>query len=104
MNGIHLKDILEKREEILNKNSEYIDIPDDDQDDVSYENIYSQKKELMKYNFGKNMYELTEVIKMYLRKERTRKFHWAMGSYLCGFIGVSGLIVLNDYILLNYFV
>ncbi len=55
MNGIHLKDILEKREEILNKNSEYIDIPDDDQDDVSYENIYSQKKELMKYNFGKNM-------------------------------------------------
>ena len=48
------------------------------------------------------MYELTEAVKSYLDKERTRKINWAIGSYFVSFVGISGLIVFNDYILINY--
>ena len=107
MSGIKLKDILDKREEIMTKNDEYIQVPednDDDEDDVSTRsfNLYHRRKELMRYNFGKNMHELTEAVKSYLEKERTRKINWAIGSYFISFVGVSGLIVFNDYILINY--
>ena len=108
MNGIDLKDILEKREEIMTKNDEYIQVPDDnydnDVDDVSTGSfkLYQQRREVQRYNFGKSMHELTEAVKLYLEKERTRKVNWAIGKCLIGFAGVSGLIVFNDYILINY--
>ncbi len=107
MSGIKLKDILDKREEIMTKNDEYIQVPednDDDEDDVSTRsfNLYHRRKEVQRYNFGKSIYELTEAVKSYLDKERTRKINWAIGSYFVSFVGVSGLIVFNDYILINY--
>lgn len=104
MNKEVLKDIMEKREEIMNKskNDEYIQVPDDnemcDSDDVSLTEY------LIKYNFGKDIRNLTETVKLYLKKERTRKINWAIGSYFLSFVGVSGLIVLNDYILINYII
>ena len=101
MNGIHLRDIMEKRAEIMNKskNDEYIQVPDsNDADDVSLTEY------LIKYNFGKDIRNLTETVKLYLKKERTRKINWAIGSYFLSFVGVSGLIVLNDYILINYII
>ena len=75
MNGITLNDILEKREEIMKKTDEYIQVPDDndnDEDDVSTGsfNLYHRRKEVQRYNFGKSMYELTEAVKSYLDKER----------------------------------
>ena len=100
MNGIKLDDILEKRNQILNKNDEYLDIPDDDTDDVSTTEIKNPKM----YSVGKSMEDLTETIKKYLDEERTRKVNWVIGSTVLSFFGISGLIVLNDYILLNYFV
>lgn len=106
---IKLDDILEKREEIMssNKKDEYIQVPgddDNDEDDVSTSSfkVYQVKKQVEKYNLSKNMQELTDTVKFYLASERTRKINWAIGSYVFGFIGVSGLIVLNDYILINY--
>ena len=105
MNGVKLRDILEKREEIMTKNDEYIQVPDDnDVDDASHTEkiLYREKKELMKYTFGKSMHELTEAVKSYLDKERTRKINWAIGGYFVSFVGISGLIVFNDYILINY--
>ena len=72
-----LRDILEKRDEIMNtkKTDEYIQVPDDDVDDVSTGSfkLYHQKKEEERYNLGKSMHELTEAVKLYLDKERTRK-------------------------------
>jgi len=107
MNGPPLRDILEKREEIMNKGSkdEYIQVPDDDDDDVSTRSfkLYHQRKEVQRYNFGKSMDELTQTVKVYLEKERTRKVNWAIGKCFIGFIGISGLIVLNDFIVINYF-
>lgn len=110
MNGLPLRDILEKREEIMNKGSkdEYIQVPgdhdDEDEDDVSTSSfkLYQKRKEVQRYNFGKSMDELTQTIKVYLDKERTRKINWALGSYFISFVGVSALIVFNDYILINY--
>jgi len=102
-----LKEILDMRDQIMKKNDEYIDVPiDNDQDDLSHtENkIYREKKVLMKYNFVKSMEDLTQTVKLYLEKERTRKINWSIGSYFLNFVGISGLLVLNDYILLNYFV
>tara|TARA_Y100000593_G_C4254392_1_gene308851 strand:+ start:286 stop:609 length:324 start_codon:yes stop_codon:yes gene_type:complete len=105
MNGIDLKDILEKREEIMKKesNDEYIQVPDDN-DDVSTGSfkLYHQRREIQRYNFGKSMHELTEAVKLYLEKERIRKVNWAIGKCLLGFTGVSVLIVFNDFILINY--
>ena len=79
MNGIDIKDILEKREEIMKKesNDEYIQVPDDN-DDVSTGSfkLYQQRREVQRYNFGKSMHELTEAVKLYLEKERTRKVNW----------------------------
>ena len=104
-----LGDILEKREEIMNKNKndEYIQVPDDDNDDddVSTKSfkLYHQKAEVERYNLGKSMHELTQAVKVYLDKERTRKVSWAIGKCFVGFIGISGLIVLNDFIVINYF-
>ena len=108
MNGIHLSDILEKREEIMNANKkdEYIQVPgDNDEDDVSTGSFkfYNQRTQPVRYNFGKSMHELTETVKFYLEEERTRKVNWIIGKCLLSFAGVSGLIVLNDYILINYF-
>lgn len=95
-----LKEILEKREEILKINHEYIEVHDDnDCDDVS-----NTEKVPPRYNFGKNIHDLTETIKLHLEIERTRKVNWAIATCFMQFVGISGLIVLNDYILLNYFV
>ena len=104
-----LKDILEKREEIMNtnKNDEYIQVPDDDEDtdDVSTGSfkLYHQKKGEERYNLGKSMHELTQAVKLYLNKEKTRKNKRNLGKYFIGFAAVSGLIVLNDFIIINYF-
>ena len=107
-----LKDILEKRNEIMNtnKSDEYIQVPDDDEDvdDVSTGSfkLYHQKKEEEKeerYNLGKSMHELTQAVKLYLDKESIRKSKRNLGKYFVGFAAVSGLIVLNDYIVINYF-
>lgn len=100
MNGIKLEDILEKRNQILNKNDEYLDIPDNDADDVSTTEIKNPKV----HSVGQSMVELTETIKKYLDEERTRKSNWVVGSTILSFFGISGLIVLNDFILLNYFI
>tara|TARA_R110000851_G_C12988068_1_gene557029 strand:+ start:530 stop:853 length:324 start_codon:yes stop_codon:yes gene_type:complete len=106
MNGVTLRDILDKKEEIMNKESkdEYIQVPDDD-DDVSTGsfNLYQKRREVERYNLGKSMHELTQAVKLYLDKERTRKVNWAIGKCFVGFIGISGLIVLNDFIVINYF-
>lgn len=104
-----LKDILEKRNEIMNtnKNDEYIQVPDDDDDidDVSTGSfkLYHQKKEEKRHNLGKSMDELTQAVKLYLDKEWTRKRKRGLGKYFIGFVAVSGLIVLNDFIIINYF-
>tara|TARA_R110001592_G_scaffold18816_12_gene77740 strand:+ start:17844 stop:18182 length:339 start_codon:yes stop_codon:yes gene_type:complete len=105
-----IRDILEKRDEIMNKETrdEYIQVPgdnDDDADDVSTRSfkLYHRRAEAERYNLGKGMYELTEAVKLYLDKERTRKVSWAIGKCFVGFIGISGLIVLNDFIVINYF-
>ena len=104
-----LRDILEKREEIMNKNKndEYIQVPDDDNDhdDVSTGsfNLYHQKKEEERYNLGKSMHELTQAVKLYLDKKRDRKVKRNIRKYFIGFAAVSGLIVLNDFIVINYF-
>ena len=105
-----LRDILEKRDEIMKKESkdEYIQVPgdnDDDADDVSTGSfrLYQQRTEVERYNLGKSMHELTQAVKVYLDKERTRKVSWAIGKCFVGFIGISGLIVLNDFIVINYF-
>ena len=107
MNGVKLRDILDKKEEIMNKESkdEYIQVPDDDADDVSTGsfNLYQKRREVERYNLGKSMHELTQAVKLYLDKERTRKVNWAIGKCFVGFIGISGLIVLNDFIVINYF-
>ena len=65
----------------------------------SLENYLEEER----YNLGKSMHELTEAVKLYLDKERTRKVNWAIGKCFIGFIGISGLIVLNDFIVINYF-
>jgi hypothetical protein len=104
MDPIQLKEILDKREQIMKKSDEYIDVPDDDDLSHTENKIYREKKVLMKYNFAKSMEDLTQTVKLYLEKERTRKINWAIGSYFVSFVGISGLLVLNDYILLNYFV
>ena len=101
-----LKDIVEKRNEIMNKNKndEYIQVPED-VDDVSTGsfNLYHQKKEEKRYNLGKSMEELTQAVKLYLEKESIRKSKRNLGKYFVGFAAVSGLIVLNDYIVITYF-
>lgn len=95
-----LKEILEKREEILKLNHEYIEIPGD----KNKNDVTDAEKVPPKYNFGKNIHDLTETIKLHLEIERTRKVNWAIATCFMQFVGISGLIVLNDYILLNYFV
>ena len=105
---ITLREILNKREEIMNKNKgdEYIDIPggentsDRDTDDRSTKEIYRNE---IQYNIAKNLHHLTDTIKVYLDKERTRKIKWEFCRYLSGLVIVSGMLVLNDYILLTYF-
>ena len=107
MNSKQLKEILDKREEIMKKSDEYIDIPEDnDQYNLTHSEskIYGDTKETMKYNFGRSMEDLTHTIKLYLEKETNKKISREIGSYFLSFIGISGLLVLNDYILLNYFV
>lgn len=106
MSSILLTDILEKREQIMNSNNkdEYIQVPDDE-DNLSTGSFkfYENKKNVQRYNLGRSMHELTQAVKLYLDKERTRKVNWAVAKCFAGFIGISGLIVLNDFIVINYF-
>jgi hypothetical protein len=107
-----LSEILQKRDQIMKKNNgdEYIDVPDDcvvsqitdgDEDDRSTEEVYRGQ---IRYNIAKNLHDLTDTIKIYLEKERRRKIRWSFFGYTLGFVGISGLLVFNDYILITYFV
>ena len=97
-----LKDIMKRRDEIMNKskNDEYIQVPDDndtrDSDDVSLTEYF------IKYNFGKDIRNLTQTVKLYLQEQNNKKNSCSLTSYFLTFLGVSGLIVFNDYILINY--
>lgn len=91
MNSRQLAEILQKREQIMNKKDEYIEVSQED-----------TKKEPLSYDFSKSIRELTSVIKSYT--EERKKGGCSVGIYFLNLVAISGLIVINDYILLTYFV
>ena len=93
MNDIQLQEILKKRDEIMNKKDEYITVGSD-----SKQTLEKNRTDMIKYNFNKDIRELTTSIKLYLKKQNS----FPVVKYLSGLVVVSGLIVLNDYILITY--
>tara|TARA_R110002110_G_scaffold13281_5_gene63691 strand:- start:62 stop:367 length:306 start_codon:yes stop_codon:yes gene_type:complete len=101
MEGVKLKDILEKRNEILTNKDDYVDIFDEGDEDDNSEtySLYKNRKKI-----SESIAELTKTVKFYLERNIPRKNNCSVTNYFLNFIGISGLIVFNDYILLNYFV
>tara|TARA_R110000851_G_scaffold254343_2_gene406805 strand:- start:199 stop:498 length:300 start_codon:yes stop_codon:yes gene_type:complete len=99
MEGVKLKEILEKRNQILNNKDDYVDVFDEASEDDNSEthSLYSNR-------INESITELTNTVRIYLERNMPRRNNCSVTNYLLNFLGVSGLIVLNDYILLNYFV
>ena len=110
MNSRQLKEILEKREQIMNKkkHDEYINIPHEEEEirgvSTSSFEICSDKEQLRNYDLEKNFHELAREVKLYLRNETRRKRNWTIYSSIAKFIGFASFIALNDYILVNYII
>ena len=110
MNSKQLKEILEKREQIMNKkkHDEYINIPHEEEEikgvSTSSFEIYSDREQLRKYDLEKNVHELAKEVKLYLRDQTRKKRNWTIYASIAKFIGFAGFIALNDYILVNYII
>jgi len=110
MNSKQLKEILEKREQIMNKkkHDEYINIPHEEEEikgvSTSSFEIYQGREQLMKYNLEKSVHDLSQELRLYLQKQRRRRNNQNIYLGIAKFLGFAGLIILNDYILINYII
>jgi len=93
MNDVHrfsFKELLEKRESMMREKDAYIEIP--------LETIEEEKE---KTHFNKSTNTIDIYDKPTVVQNKTKK-KWC--KYLFFFVGVTGLIAVNDYLLITFFV
>ena len=87
-----LAELMEKRNQMMeNKNDEYIDIP--------FHGISNQENKI-----SESIGRLNETVKHYYESQKTGKMKNNLCNYVVFLVSVSGLLVLNDYIIITYFV
>jgi hypothetical protein len=87
-----LSELMEKRNEMMrNRKDEYIEIPP--QENPSQENKISE-----------SIRRLNRTLERYFENEQPQKIKRHLGNYVLFLVSISGLLVLNDYIIITYFV
>jgi C-terminal processing protease CtpA/Prc len=87
-----LSELMDKRNQIMgNKRDEYIKIP-------------SQREPVQENKISDSIGRLNETVKYYFEKQTTQKMRRTLCGYGLFLVSVSGLLVLNDYIIITYFV